>query len=341
MFTPENIFHTPCIGRYFFAKTGLPGSSIATSPLNLTISSLHLASCDAKSHLELTPGLPHELNITQTDELGNDIDIFLVTAETENVIGLVSYVHIASEKNLITVFGKPGSTGNIVLKNNAPVVRRQHFNFVLSQCPPGFLIDNDNACTCSASNTSNRYFQMSSCTKNSSLITHGFWVGYIGNSSVDTLFTGACVADFCSYKGILALNGYNEIPTDVKTKEQLEAIVCSENRKGILCGSCSEGYSTLYHSPTYTCANSTCTYGIPLYIVSELLPVTIIFIIILVFNISLTSGALYSFVFYAQLIDFLYIDAFKTLFEGTLMAKVTKMIHTIYASFNLKFFYTE
>ena len=60
--------------------------------------------------------------------------------------------------------------------------------------------------------------------------------------------------------------------------------------------------------------------------------------IILIFNISLTSGALYSFVFYAQVLDFLYIDAFRTLFEKI---KAIRIIHIIYACFNLKFFYAE
>ena len=333
---PGKVFTIDCIGKYTFTNTGVPGSSIATSPSLLNTSS---------SYLELIPGLPHELIINQTDERGNAIvNMFLVTAETVNVTGIVSYVHVETEKNSIAIFGKPGTSGSIVLKNNAPVVRRLNLNFTLSRCPPGFLIDDENACACSASNTSHSYFQMSSCNKNSSLITHGFWVGYMGNSSEDMLFTGACVADFCSYNRIPPLNGYNEIPTYVKTKEDLEEVVCGEDRKGILCGSCIEGYSTLYHSPTFMCANTStahCAYGIPLYIVSELLPVTIVFIIILVFNISLTSGALYSFVFYAQVLDFLFIDAFKTLFEGTFMAKVTTIIHTVYASFNLKFFYAD
>ena len=268
--------------------------------------------------------------------------MYIITAEITDVIGsLTTTVH----NNSITLYKKTGTTGTIILKNNAPVVRRKRLTFYLSRCPPGFSLDSENACTCSASNTSLRYFEMPSCNKMySALITHGFWVGYIDNSSSeDTLFTGACVADFCSYKGKPAVNGYNEIPTSIKTKEELEAIVCSENRKGILCGSCIEGHSTLYHSPAYTCYNTTidhCAYGIPLYIVSELLPVTIIFVIILVFNISLTSGALYSFVLYAQLLDFLYIDAFETLFEETTIATV-KIIHTIYASFNLKFFYAD
>ena len=329
---PENIFSSQCIGNYTFET---PGNSIATSPSLLNTSSLYL---------ELIPGFPHELNITQTDELGNDVvDMYIITAEITDVIGsLTTTVH----NNSITLREEPGITGTIILENNAPVVRRKCLNFSLSHCPPGFSLDSNNACTCSATNTSHRYFQMPSCNETcSALITHGFWVGYIGNSSSeDTLFTGACVADFCSYKGIPAVNGYNEIPTSIKTKEELEAIVCSKNRKGILCGSCIKGHSTRYHSPAFTCYNTTtahCAYGIPLYIVSELLPVTIIFVIILVFNISLTSGALYSFVLYAQLLDFLYIDAFQTLFEETTIAMVIKIIHTIYASFNLKFFYAD
>ena len=337
LFTPMLIFssHDQCIGNYTFTNTGVSGSSIGTSPSLLNTSS---------SYLELTPGLPHELNITQIDELGNP-DVFPVTADIRALTGLVSSTFIALQSNSITIFGEPETIGRIVLENNSLDIKRKHLSFSLTQCPPGFSFENDtNACVCSASNTNNRYFQMPNCSKNSALITHGFWVGYIGNSSQNALFTGACIFWFCTYRGELGKNGYNEIPITIRTSEELEAIVCDKNRKGILCGSCIEGYSTLYHSPTLKCANSStapCAYGIPLYIVSELLPVTIIFIIILFFNISLTSGALYSFVFYAQLLDFLYIDSFEAISEKSFLAKVVKVINMMYSAFNLKTFNGE
>ena len=211
LITPELIFSSQCIGNFTFVKTGAPaGSNIATSPLILNTS---------LSYLELTPGLPHELNITQTDELGNVItDLFHVTAETEVVTGLVSYVHVANHNNSITLCGKPRTTGKIILKNNAPVVRRKQLDFSLSQCQPGFSLDK-NACTCSAASKTHKYFQMPYCNKNSALITHGFWVGYIGDSSSeDTLFTGACSINFCSYKGKTVVNGYNKIPTSIKAR---------------------------------------------------------------------------------------------------------------------------
>ena len=56
-----------------------------------------------------------------------------------------------------------------------------------------------------------------------------------------------------------------------------------------------------------------CLNGIPIYIASELLPVTIIFLIILLFNISLTSGAVYSFVFYVQILSRLNVTALGTI----------------------------
>ena len=119
MITPENIFSSQCIGKYTFET---PGNSIATSPSLLNTSS---------SNLELIPGLPHELDITQTDELGNDIvDMYIITAEITDVTESLTTVH----NNSITLCGKPGTTGTIVLENNAPVVRRKHLNFFLSHC---------------------------------------------------------------------------------------------------------------------------------------------------------------------------------------------------------------
>ena len=96
------------------------------------------------------------------------------------------------------------------------------------------------------------------------------------------------------------------LPNTSTSKEELESLVCGDSRHGILSSNCSEGFTLRYHSPNYECRNESpvnCSYGIPLYIVSELLPVTLLFLVILIFNINFTSGALSSFVFYAQVID--------------------------------------
>ena len=99
---------------------------------------------------------------------------------------------------------------------------------------------------------------------------------------------------------------YNEsekyrLPSSVS---ELDEYICGYTRTGVLCGECRDDYSASYHSYSYACiSNKGCTYGWVLYLVSELLPLIIFFIIVIVFNVSFTSGAINSFVLFAQLQD--------------------------------------
>ena len=65
-----------------------------------------------------------------------------------------------------------------------------------------------------------------------------------------------------------------------------------------------------FHSKLYSCKQVSflCNYGILFYVLSELLPLTLLLIAILVMNISFTSGAVNGFILFAQVIDLLYID---------------------------------
>ena len=76
-----------------------------------------------------------------------------------------------------------------------------------------------------------------------------------------------------------------------KGKNTNHELICSENRMGKLCGNCTANHSVYYHSNSYKCGEeSYCKYGILLYILSEILPLTIVFMVIIAFNISFTSG---------------------------------------------------
>ena len=78
-------------------------------------------------------------------------------------------------------------------------------------------------------------------------------------------------------------------------------------------------YTTYLHSPNYECGESTlCQYGPLFYILSEIIPVTGIFLTILFFNINLTSGALYSFIFYSQIVNNHYSDTLYQSYNGPL-----------------------
>ena len=73
------------------------------------------------------------------------------------------------------------------------------------------------------------------------------------------------------------------------------------NREGRVCGECQPGHSPSVHQAGFIC--SRCEwYGVPVYLLLELVPVTLFYLIILVFRISLTSAPMISFVIYCQLV---------------------------------------
>ena len=95
--------------------------------------------------------------------------------------------------------------------------------------------------------------------------------------------------------------GYIKLPDNIS---ELNDYMCGPmNRKGFLCGDCIDGFGPSASSIGYKCSNCTDVwYGVPLYLLLELLPVTIFFFIILVFPIPITYAPLPCFILYSQLI---------------------------------------
>ena len=76
---------------------------------------------------------------------------------------------------------------------------------------------------------------------------------------------------------------------------------CDEHKKGQLCSECEEGFSAYFHSEKFSCGS--CDYGalgLLIYIVSELLPLTIMFFLIMLFDLNMTSGLMQSFLLFSQ-----------------------------------------
>ena len=334
--TTAEIFKGKCIGNFSFSD-GIYNGSISTIPQK--IDSLN-------STYGPIPGFPLHLNISQIDEMGNDVGkMFILKASLQNTTTKMSLNHATITHNSVIIYGNPGKSGALSVENVAPVIRRATIEFKLVNCPPGFTVQKGNACQCSAFITSDKYSGISNCENNAALITLGYWAGYIGNESEDTLYTGICDSSFCNYGDGVPIRGQHILPNTTTSREELEKIVCGESRRGILCGKCADGYIMLYHSRGFLCYRKelvTCWYGPLLYIVSELLPVTAVFLVILIFNISLTSGALYSFVFYAQVLDSQFVDAFgSSKVNDTVTTNIFTALRIFYGSFNLNMFNVE
>ena len=176
-----------------------------------------------------------------------------------------------------------------------------------SSCPPGFIQEGvTGMCNCSVG-TSSGYYGIGKCNMDlqQAHVDHNYWIGYDSGKkeSEDTLLSGYCPWGFCSPQ-----HGYLLPPT--ASRSLLEEAICAPNRTGTLCGKCKTNHSARYHSLMLTCEpNEYCEWGWVFYIVSEIIPVTLIFLIIIFCNISITSGLANSFIFYCQTVKMLHIRA--------------------------------
>ena len=323
------LFKHSCLGNFSASKN----LSVATATSNITV----------EPSIEAIPGSVLELNISQKDQFGNEVGrIFPLSIQIIEKIGKISIDSVLINNNEIKFLGHPGDSATLILQTNTIRVIKVSIAVTLSQCPPGLLLES-RSCKCSADqNSTYRYTGILYCKDYRAYLRLGNWAGYLNphNEDAENFATGVCDYRICSFKGHESYNGYYVLPSNTNS---LEMFVCGNFRHGILCGKCIDNYTVYYHSPYYSCKEETslCTYGIVFYILSELLPVTVLFLIILIFNIHLTSGALYSFIFYAQVLDTLYVDAFGALHFNSTFSKLLNVYKVIYGIFDFNIFIAE
>ena len=199
-------------------------------------------------------------------------------------------------------------------------------------CPPGYYL-NDRNCVCG----SKIIFGIAYCNENinRAFILHGFWIGFCKNGTA--ICSSHCPLGFCNYS--TDSNGGQMLPICFSN---LTDYVCDDRRKGILCAQCKEGHSTFYHSYMFRCGdNSKCSYGVIFYFLSELLPLTLMFFAIIVFDIRFTAGAINGFIFYSQVLDSISIDANGAIPFPDSLEDVTDVHRFIYRTLNFDFFSLE
>ena len=98
-------------------------------------------------------------------------------------------------------------------------------------------------------------------------------------------------------------DGYVILPDNVS---ELNDYMCrTMNRQGPLCSRCIDGFGPALSSYGFKCSNCTdMWYGVPLYLLVELLPITILYFVILTFQINLTSSPWTAFILFSHIILF-------------------------------------
>ena len=113
------------------------------------------------------------------------------------------------------------------------------------------------------------------------------------------------------------------------------------HRKGPVCGECKEGYPVLFHSESFGCDK--CSYGavgLLFYILAEFFPLVLVFAIIMMMKLKLTSGLMQSILLFAQTITF--INQTPSLIALSETSLYFSKIHSFLLGFlSLRFFYVD
>ena len=337
-------FNNSCIGNYTYTNNS---NQIATSAKAINVT---------KNISDVIPGHEFLLPIKAIDDLDQDVTNIMVykssvvSRSTEPVTINPAFNYVTN--NTLVLHGEAGSRGDIVLADLGFHGTVAQIPISLAACPPGYVITSKSnlmSCTCSViADKNKRYHGIRDCreefTVHVAYAEPDYWVGYITNDTEEAnennLYTSDCPFAHCktSFNKETTL-GYYSL-TSKASKRELEEQVCNENRKGIMCSKCKDGYSVYYHSPTVRCAdNSQCALGALFYVLSELLPITFLFISILWLDISLTSGTAYSIIFMVQIVQSMNITINGAV---QLNPPILQDIYTVaYNSLNIDFFYID
>ena len=92
---------------------------------------------------------------------------------------------------------------------------------------------------------------------------------------------------------------YTLLPSD--SRELNEMVCLPNNRKGFLCEDCIEGFGPTAYSPKCTnCPKRSSVVRVTLFLILRLLPITVMFLLLVVFRINLTQGPIFGYVIYCQ-----------------------------------------
>ena len=204
------------------------------------------------------------------------------------------------------------------------------------QCPPWFFYNTiTEQCEC-YKNPSTEGIVKCTCNERSVLLKYGYCMTHSEGERGGGTFVGKC--QYFEIKGhnISESPGFITLPDNVS---ELNEYMCGPmGRKGLVCSECIEGYGPSVTSLGHRC--SKCTwYGIPLYLFFEFVPVTIFYVAVIVFQISLTSAPFTAFVLGGQFAISGFMETFGRYSFLTSTEYYLFIIPiTFYGIFNLDFF---
>ena len=314
----ENESIYDCIGNFFFND---PDNQTATATLPTKFSQ---NSSDI-GPLMVFPGLSLPLPLIVTDLENNSVSNVVYEVVLKNKHSQIQtdpeFKYISN--NTIKIQGLPQGNATLhldVLSTDISLL----MEIMLAQCPPGYVLENGK-CECGDA----YYYGILKCDSEA-FLQYGMWMGQCSDTG-----TKLCTS-FCPWGYCILGEFYQPLPLDASVLEQT---ICSPTRTGIACGSCKTNHSVYYNSWTFECGKEDkCHLGVLFFILSTLIPLTILFLGIIIFDANVVNGW-NGFLFFTQIVTFLPIHANGMIYFPTLNTfKVLDSTLFIYTFFNLDFF---
>ena len=343
----------PCAKAYFnrtslfdkkpFYHSNNSDSNVSTLPNTFVIlnSSNKICSTISNKSFELIcnviPGEIFDLPVILTDELEERVEnaMFIATCTGSPSPLVLSPYHFTN--GTIQIAGKPNDVCYLKLQTDTEYPASTVVQVNLLNCPPGLVYNsNKQQCQCVVNHTP-QIPAITGCELNhlQAYYKKHYWIGYKSDDATDLLF-GTCPNRYC-YNDHIPMVHF--LPRDAN-KTILDKFVCGDQRRtGVLCGQCIKGYSVMMNSPTSSCHKCDSVHLGTLYLVlSYILPVTVLFYIIMSYNIRMTTGLISAYLFFSQIIGSHYYY-YTTLKANTdLEFTTSNIIVAIYSISNLEFF---
>ena len=163
-------------------------------------------------------------------------------------------------------------------------------------------------------------------------------IGYCMTTEELGTFISDCAAYFLKVN-VSVVNGmYIQLPTNIS---ELNNFMCGPmNRKGRGCFECIDGFAPSVISTGYECANCTSAwYGIPLYLFLEFVPISLFYLAVLIFQVSVISSPLTTCVMYSQLLMYSFTgNSPELILKSSHVYTIVKILVMFHGIWNLDFF---
>ena len=246
------------------------------------------------------PGLTTQLPLTFFDDKSNEVTSKVVVSTFFD--GNDTFANQYISDSTVTLYGEPATTAALTLETIGSRTLQVELTVDFMMCPPGLAVNDSSGkptCSCVGHFVDKLIYDIESFH---SYLQWGTVLSY--NKSSKAVFSGAWRVHASPPGTGQRLKGYFQLPNDTL---KLNDFFCSNlSRHGFLCSECNNGTSSPIYDYDYVCVSCTdedVRKNWLFFILLQIIPVTIFFLIIVTFNISATSGPLNAFVFFSQAIS--------------------------------------